>query len=299
MGILSDPEKRRLFDSVDQGVDDSYPDGVENENEFCEIWAPVFEREARFNNSNKPAPALGDLDAPKQQVERFYDFWYNFDSWRSFEYLDKEANEGTDSRDEKRYAERKNKAERARRKKEDNTRLRMLVDAALAQDPRIQRFKQEEKAARDAKKKVKPPTPAQQKAEEDAKRKAEEEANKAAEAEKAAAEKVDRDAAKKQRDVRCPYDCYEHIVLTTAQAAKKNLKREKKVVREAVIKFNYFAPPSSSTNPAVVENTLLELEVRPFRLFTAASADHGLAYHGRSRTGGDCAAQARCRRRLR
>jgi DnaJ family protein C protein 2 len=202
MDTLSNPEKRRLFDSVDPNVDDSVPDPVADD-EFLDAWAPVFDREARFNNRKDPAPALGTMDAPKAEVERFYDFWYNFDSWRSFEYLDKEANEGSDSRDEKRYAERKNKAERARRKKEDNTRLRELVDTALARDPRIRRFKQEDKAARDAKKKGKvAASPAQQRAEDEKKRKEAEEAAKVEQAAKDAADKADRDAAKKQREVR-------------------------------------------------------------------------------------------------
>lgn len=65
-------------------------------------------------------------------MEGFYDFWYSFDSWRSFEWLDKEVNEGSDSRDDKRYTEKKNKTERARRKKEDTARLRGLVDLALS-----------------------------------------------------------------------------------------------------------------------------------------------------------------------
>jgi DnaJ family protein C protein 2 len=55
-------------------------------------------------------------------------------------------------RDDKRYTEKKNKSERARRKKEDNVRLRNLVDTALSLDPRIKRIKQEEKDARAAKK---------------------------------------------------------------------------------------------------------------------------------------------------
>lgn len=59
------------------------------------------------------------------------------------------------SRDDKRYTEKKNKADRARRKKEDNTRVRTLVDTALGVDPRIKRIKQEEKDAREAKKKSK------------------------------------------------------------------------------------------------------------------------------------------------
>lgn len=91
------------------------------------------------------------------------------------------------SRDDKRYTEKKNKSERARRKKEDIARLRGLVDLALSVDPRIKRIKQEEKEARDAKKKGKAGAlngvSAKQKEEED-KKKAEEEAKKKEEEEK-------------------------------------------------------------------------------------------------------------------
>ena len=44
----------------------------------------------------QPVPGLGPEDATKEDVEGFYDFWYNFDSWRSFEWMDKEVNEGSD-----------------------------------------------------------------------------------------------------------------------------------------------------------------------------------------------------------
>ncbi len=87
------------------------------------------------------------------------------------------------SRDDKRYTEKKNKSERARRKKEDTARLRGIVDSALAVDPRIKRIKQEEKEAREAKKKGKAGVNgaggaiSKEKAEEE-KRKAEEEAKK-------------------------------------------------------------------------------------------------------------------------
>lgn len=90
------------------------------------------------------------------------------------------------SRDDKRYTEKKNKSERARRKKEDTARLRSIVDTALGVDPRIKRIRQEEKEAREAKKKGKSQVNGQdaklkaeeekRKAEEEAKRKEEEEA---------------------------------------------------------------------------------------------------------------------------
>lgn len=62
---------------------------------FFNGFAPVFEREARFSKI-QPVPMLGEYEDSKEAVESFYDFWYNFDSWRSFEYLDKEVNEGSD-----------------------------------------------------------------------------------------------------------------------------------------------------------------------------------------------------------
>lgn len=62
---------------------------------FFEIFAPVFEREARFSKQT-PVPGVGAMNDGKEAVEAFYNFWYDFDSWRSFEYLDKEVNEGSD-----------------------------------------------------------------------------------------------------------------------------------------------------------------------------------------------------------
>ncbi|TFK67631.1 chaperone J-domain-containing protein [Pluteus cervinus] len=154
--VLTNPEKRRQFDSVDPEfleVEDDIPTAQEFKNlNFIKTFTPIFERWARFSKK-QPVPSLGKLDAPKDEVEGFYNFWYNFDSWRSFEWLDKEVNEGSDSRDDKRYTEKKNKSERARRKKEDTAKLRGLVDLALGLDPRIKRIKQEEKEARERKKK--------------------------------------------------------------------------------------------------------------------------------------------------
>jgi DnaJ homolog subfamily C member 2 len=178
--ILTHPEKRRQFDSVDPYYDLLEADvptaqqvtkSKDPNLAFFKLFSPVFEREARFSRQ-QPVPLLGEYADPKEKVEAFYHFWYNFDSWRSFEYLDKEVNEGSDkyvplpsripasltstfSRDDKRYTEKKNKSERARRKKEDTARLRNIVDVALSVDPRIKRIKQEEKEAREAKRKNK------------------------------------------------------------------------------------------------------------------------------------------------
>ncbi|KAG9056102.1 hypothetical protein FS842_000331 [Serendipita sp. 407] len=210
--VLSNPEKRRQFDSVDPyylDIEMNPPEPSQisaSPGAFFKFMAPVFEIEARFSKV-KPHVPLGSPDATKDEVERFYDFWYNFDSWRSFEYRDKEVNEGSDSRDDKRYTEKKNKNERARLKKEDTARVRGLVDMAMAADPRIKRIKQEEKAAREAKKKNATTGKGKQTAAsiaEEAARKAEEEramkeAEEAAKAEAKRAKAAAANAAKKAR----------------------------------------------------------------------------------------------------
>lgn len=194
METLSKLDTRRQFDSVDPAVPDEYPSAKETTSEnFYDLWTPVFDRESRFSKT-QPVPVLGGPETPRSEVESFYDFWYNLDSWRSFEYEDKDAPEGADSRDEKRHQEKKNKAQRAERKKADITRVRTMVDTALASDPRIKAFKAAEKAARDAKKGGKsgsatPVDPAV-KAEQEKKAKEAEELAKKEQAEKDAKDKV-------------------------------------------------------------------------------------------------------------
>lgn len=249
---LTNPERRRQFDSVDWNISDAVPNPkTVPADKYCEVFGPIFVREGRFSNI-QPVAEFGGPDASKAEVEGFYDFWYNFDSWRSFEWHDKEVNEGSESRDDKRYTEKKNKSERTRMKKEDNARLRELVDSVLASDPRIKRIKEEEKAARLAKKKggaaaanggkPKALTPAEKKKLEEQKKKEEAE-RKAAEAEANKATKADREAAKKAKE-----------------AARKNLKKWKKAVATAIASSNYFQPAGAAPSAAVIEKQLAELD---------------------------------------
>ncbi|KAJ2159636.1 Zuotin [Coemansia sp. RSA 552] len=231
--ILMDPVKRRQWDSVDPEVPTDTPTGKEK-GDFYEIYAPVFEREARFSNIT-PVPTLGDDSAPREDIETFYEFWYAFDSWRSFEYLDKDDVEGGGNRDDKRYIEGKNRKMRATRKKEDSLRLRNLVDAAMKTDPRMARFREEDKQKRNAKRNAR-----------------EEELRKAREAKKEAEEQAKKEAAdavtqqedeKKQR-----------------QQAHKQFKKEQRALKVFFKTANYFAPAGASPSAADIAAATAKLD---------------------------------------
>lgn len=219
--ILLDPVKRRQYDSVDENADREPPskkDVQKKPGNFSKLWGPVFESEARFSKQ-QPVPKLGDDKSTKEHVEHFYNFWYNFDSWRSFEYLDEDVPDDNENRDQKRHMERKNNNARKKRKTEDTQRLRKLVDDALAMDERPRRFKQEAGKAKNAKKLEKEAAEKAAKEEAAAKKAEDERLAK----EKEAADKASREEGKKAKE-----------------AAKNAAKKNKRVIRNAVKDANYF-----------------------------------------------------------
>uniref|UniRef100_A0A3P9PEG2 DnaJ (Hsp40) homolog, subfamily C, member 2 n=1 Tax=Poecilia reticulata TaxID=8081 RepID=A0A3P9PEG2_POERE len=221
--ILSDPVKRRAFDSVDPTFDNSVPSKSEGKESFFEVFAPVFERNARWS-SKKHGPSLGTMDSSFEEVDNFYSFWYNFDSWREFSYLDEEEKEKAECRDERRWIEKQNRASRAQRKKEEMNRIRTLVDTAYSCDPRIKKFKEEEKARKEAEKKAKAEAKKKEQEEKERVRQAE------LEAARLAKEKEEEEArqaalqAKKEKDIQ-----------------KKAIKKERQKLRTTCKNWNYFA----------------------------------------------------------
>ncbi|KAK5070523.1 Zuotin [Lithohypha guttulata] len=235
---LTDPARRRQFDSVDEAADVLPPSkkDIQKPGAFYKKWRPVFESEGRFSNK-QPVPKLGDDNSTKEDVERFYDFFYNFDSWRSFEYLDEDVPDDNADRDHKRHIERKNNNARRKRKTEDTARLRKLVDDALGYDERIARFRKQEKANKNKKRDAQE---AAAKAEAEAKAKAKEEEEKR-KAEEDAKAKVDKEQGKKAKE-----------------AAKNAAKKNKRAVRSSVKDVNYFT--AGEPSPSDIDNCLNDVD---------------------------------------
>ncbi|KAM4677643.1 dnaJ homolog subfamily C member 2 [Discoglossus pictus] len=221
--ILSDPVKRRAFDSIDPTFDNSVPSKSEGKENFFEVYVPVFERNNRWSNK-KNAPKLGNMNTSIEDVDAFYSFWYNFDSWREFSYLDEEEKEKAECRDERRWIEKQNRAARALRKKEEMNRIRTLVDNAYSSDPRIKKFKEEEKARKEAEKKAKV----------DAKRREQEEKEKQRQAELEAVrlvkEKEDEEARQQALAIK-----------KEKEIQKKAVKKERQRLRTSCKNWNYFS----------------------------------------------------------
>jgi DnaJ family protein C protein 2 len=223
--LLLDPVRRRQFDSVDEAADIDPPSKKDlQKGNFYKLWGPVFKAEGRFSNK-QPVPQLGDENSTQEEVETFYNFWYNFDSWRSFEYLDEDIPDDGEGRDQKRHTEKKNANARRKRKSEDIARLREMVDECLALDERIKKFRQQARAGKDAKRKAKEDE-AKRLVEERERAKAEEEQRKK-DAEEAA--KVEREGKKKAKE-----------------AAKSAAKKNKRVLKGSVKEVNYFADGEAS-----------------------------------------------------
>ncbi|RLV96188.1 Zuotin [Spathaspora sp. JA1] len=223
--VMLDPIKRRQYDSIDT-ENDPKPPSAKTKYDFFEVWGPIFESESRFS-TKQPVPALGGLDATKEQVDEFYGFMNKFDSWKTFEFKDEDVPDDTANRDHKRYIERKNIATRKKLKQEDNKRLIELVERAYSEDPRIKAFKEQAKKDKAAKKWEKE-AGSRKAAEEEAAKKAAEEAAAKKAAEEAASQKADSKKAKE-----------------AAKAAKKKNKRN---IRAAAKDNDYFGDAAKSAD---------------------------------------------------
>lgn len=221
--MLGNAIKRRSYDSVDPYFDDNIPDEKEAKHKFYETMGKAFQKNARWS-VKKPVPPLGDADTPRNKVERFYNFWYEFESWRDYSYHDEEDKESGSDRDMRRWIEKNNKAARAKRKKEEMSRIRTLVDTAYNADPRIKKFQQEDKDRKTAAKRAKQEAARARQQEE------ERLAREAADKERIAREKREQEEKAKQDALK-----------QEREAMKKALKKERKAFRDICKAGEYFA----------------------------------------------------------
>lgn len=235
--VLIDSAKRRVYDSIDE-FDDEIPGDCASE-DFYKVYGPVFVRNGRWSVA-QPVPPLGQDDAPIQEVDAFYDFWYSFKSWREFPHADEFDLEQAESREHKRWMERQNGKLREKAKKEENSRIRTMVENAYKKDPRILRRKEEEKAEKLRKKQAK--HQAKRDKEEEAARVLEEERRKKEEEEKKAAEE--------------------------AAALKKVKEKEKKLVRKERARLRAAAANlvgRKDVSEDFVEDLCMKLEISQLR----------------------------------
>lgn len=216
--FLGNPQKRRSYDSVDPFFNDDLPTQSEIDKDFFGVLREAFRFNARWSE-RKNVPLLGTMDSSRAHVEKFYDFWYDFQSWREYSYLDEEEKQKGQDRDERRWIDKQNKAMRAKRKKEEMARIRQLVDLAYNNDPRIVKFKKEERDKKLAAKKAKQ-TAAQALKEQEEQQKREQEAAKI---------KADQEEQKRIEQIQ-----------KEKELQKRALKKERKTLRDFAKSQNYF-----------------------------------------------------------
>lgn len=216
---LGNPIRRRAYDSVDPEFDNNIPTISELKKGFYEVIGYYFDLNSRFSEKTN-IPKLGDSNSTRDEVERFYSFWYDFKSWREYSYEDEEDKDKCQDRDERRYVDKLNKAERLRKKKEEMLRIRTLVDLSYNNDPRIAKFKQEDKEKKLAAKRAKQ-TAAQAKKEE------EERVVREAQLAREQAEAAERARIEAKRQER--------------EAQRRALKKERKTLRDFCKANSYYA----------------------------------------------------------
>lgn len=169
-----DPAKKRKYDSS-LPFDEKIPEeGTFNDDNFYEVFTKCFNLNARWS-TKQPTPNFGNEHMPLPNVKKFYDFWYDFKSWREFSQYDEYDTSEAQDRYERRYMEQENKRCRAKYDKKERARIFKLVEMAYDNDPRIRKEREEIEAEKQRKREeIRARKQAAAKAIEDAKQRAKE-----------------------------------------------------------------------------------------------------------------------------
>jgi DnaJ family protein C protein 2 len=143
---LLDADKRKKYDSTFE-FDDTIPENTKfDERSFFKSFGPCFLKNSIWSKK-KPIPKIGDMKTPLHKVRIFYQFWFNFETWRDFSVEGEYNLEEAGSRYEKRQMLKENKKMKSSQMKEEKARISKLVSQAYKYDPRIvmeeERLKQE------------------------------------------------------------------------------------------------------------------------------------------------------------
>ncbi|EDO07027.2 DnaJ domain family protein [Babesia bovis T2Bo] len=126
------------------GFDESKP------NNFYQVYSKCFaqivelEKEELIHEGNDDIyeyPPFGTSQSTSQDVNKFYKFWHDFVTVRTFIC---EENWEIEGRMNRRFVERQYKKENSKLKKEYNDNVRNLVNIVKKVDPRVQRIKEEQ-----------------------------------------------------------------------------------------------------------------------------------------------------------
>ena len=151
--VLTDPKKRREYDSVD-APPTKLPTKLDEEGaDYFEKCIPAFKELARwYEGKGDPMKFIEeDPDAPFEKVRKMYEFWAKFKSWREFPAEDEEDLETAEDRWQRREMEKDNKKKREEAKKADTKKIKSFIQRAEEADPRVLKKRKEEKEAREAK----------------------------------------------------------------------------------------------------------------------------------------------------
>lgn len=134
------PTRKRQYDYII--FDETIPEDREYQpDEFFEIFSKVFARNSVL--SAKPyTVTFGDTTSSDADIVAFYKFWQSFESLRSFEFLCKD--EDCLNREQRRNAASQNKEMLQEKKRQDNIRIKKLVNLSIKHDPRVNKNKKKE-----------------------------------------------------------------------------------------------------------------------------------------------------------